>query len=248
MIKTIGIVGFGSFGQTLAQALAPHTSVLVSSRRPIEPADLPKGVKAVSFEETAACDVVILTDNLATLEATAKKIKPFLSKDTLVMDVCSVKVKPAEILQRILGDSCQLLATHPLFGPQSMSNNGGTKGLIVVWHELSRGPFDELKALFTDDLGLKILEVDPDFHDKDMAWVHGLTFFVGRALLNINPPESKLATHYYNELMDLVIQEKQHSYELFMTIQQGNPYADDIRKKFVESLESLESEIMKERG
>ncbi len=247
MIKTIGIVGFGSFGQTFAQALSPHISVCVSSRRPIDPVDLPQGVKAVSFEETAACDVVILADNLATLETTVKKIKPFLSSNTIVMDVCSVKVKPAEILERILGDTCHLVATHPLFGPQSMSNNGGTKGLVVVWHELTKGPFDELRALFADDLGLKILEVDPDSHDRDMAWVHGLTFFVGRALLNINPPESQLATHYYNELMDLVIQERQHSHELFMTIQQGNPYADDIRKKFVESLESLESKIMEER-
>lgn len=248
MVRSIAIVGFGSFGRLLSEILAPHVEVKAFSRREMSQSNMPEGVKLCSIEEAGACDLVILANDLAGLEESCKAIAPHVTQDTIVMDVCSVKLKPAEILQRVLGDKCKLLVTHPLFGPQSFANNGGTKGLRMVWHDQVGGPFPELEELFGGKLGLNIMKLTPDDHDKDMAWVHALTFFVGRGLLNLNPPETPLATHYYKELMDLVTQEKQHSYELFMTVQQGNPYADNIRKQFVDSLSVLESEITKEKS
>ena len=247
MIKNVGIIGFGSFGKLLAEILAPHVQVMVHSRRDISK-DLPANITTGTLEEVGGCQVVVIANNLADLEETCVELKPLVNENTIVLDVCSVKVQPTEIMSRILGGKCHLLATHPLFGPQSYANNGGSKGLRMVWHEVSGGPFPDLEELFGSVLGLNIMKVDPDTHDKDMAWVHGLTFFVGRALLNLNPPETPLATHYYKELMDLVNQEKQHSYELFMTIQQGNPYTDAIRKKYMDSLDMLESQIIKERS
>lgn len=248
MTKSISIIGFGSFGGLLAEILAPHAKVVVFSRRAIPASDLPEGVTLGTIEAAAACDLVILANDLAGLEESCKAIEKLIKPDTIVMDVCSVKTKPAEILERVLGGKCKLLLSHPLFGPQSYANNGGTKGLRMVWHDQAGGPFPELEELFGTTLGLNILKFTPDEHDKDMAWVHALTFFVGRGLLNLDPPQTPLATHYYKELMDLVTQEKQHSYELFMTVQQGNPYADQIRKQFVDSLSALESEITKEKS
>ena len=248
MLKNVAIVGFGSFGKLLAEILAPHMQVMAYSRRDIDPAEVPTGVTMCSIEQAAACDLVILANDLAGLEESCKAVAPHVTSSTVVMDVCSVKTKPAAILTKVLGGKCKLLLTHPLLGPQSYANNGGTKGLRIVWHEQDGGPFPEVEKLFAETLDLKILKVTPDDHDKDMAWVHALTFFVGRGLLNLNPPETPLATHYYKELMDLVTQERQHSYELFMTVQQGNPYADQIRKQFVESLSVLESEITKEKS
>ncbi len=244
MIKSVAIVGFGSFGTLLAEILAPHVEVRAFSRRSINAEDIPSGVSMCSISEAAACDLIILANDLAGLKASCEAIAPYVTSKTVVMDVCSVKTKPARILEAVLSDKCKLLLTHPLFGPQSYANNGGTEGLRIVWHDQIGGPFPEIEDLFSEVLGLKILKISPDDHDKDMAWVHALTFFVGRGLLNLDPPETPLATHYYKELMDLVSQEKQHSYELFMTVQQGNPYADQIRKRFVDSLEALESKIV----
>ena len=85
-----------------------------------------------------------------------------------------------------------------------------------------------------------------DEHDREMAWVHALTFFVGRGLLELDPPASPLSTHYYNELLDVVNVERTHSMELFYTIQRGNPYAEDMRKKLMASLANLESKINNE--
>jgi prephenate dehydrogenase len=89
--------------------------------------------------------------------------------------------------------------------------------------------------------------MSPEEHDKEMAWVHGLTFFVGRALLNMNPPQSELSTHYYQKLIDLVEVEKHHSTELFLTIQRGNPYAEAIRREFIDKISKLKHNVDESR-
>ena len=96
---------------------------------------------------------------------------------------------------------------------------------------------------FLASLGLTVVHMTCDEHDREMAWVHALTFFVGRGLLNIDPPTSLLTTHYYSELLDVVNVERTHSIELFNTIQRGNPYAEEMRKQFIASLTQLENDI-----
>jgi len=244
MITSVGIVGYGSFGKLLADLLAPYAEVKVYSRRNIPSDQMVSNVSLQPIEVVAGCPLVIVANDLASLEEACRKIAPYVSAETIVMDVCSVKVAPVKILRQVFGKRCRLLATHPLWGPQAVAANGGTEGLKMAWHELQGGPFDGVRQLFEGALKLSILPMLPEDHDKEMAWVHGLTFFVGRGLLQLNPPESGLATHYYNELMDVVGVEKTHSYDLFMTIQQGNPYTDDIRRQFVEILGKLEATIM----
>lgn len=61
----------------------------------------------------------------------------------------------------------------------------------------------------------------------------------------MNPPTSKLGTHYYSELLDVVNVERTHTIELFNTIQRGNPYAEEMRQRFLASLESLEKDLQK---
>lgn len=232
----VGIVGFGSFGKLMAELLEPHTDVLVYSRRG----------STATIEEVAGCDLVLLSTELDRLRDVCEQLKPHVSPETIVSDVCSVKVKPAATLEDVLGEKCQLLASHPMFGPQSVKDNGGTKGLTWVWHELTEGDFEEVRELLTKKLQLDILPMTPDEHDKQMAWVHGLTFFVGRGLLELDIPPLTLDTGYYRRLVDLYELEKKHSKALFYTVERGNPYAKEIREKFIKSLGKLESDIEEE--
>ena len=238
--STIGVVGQGAFGQLLTELFAPHAKVSVFDA---DSAITGPGIKSASIDEVASAHVVIIATSLDGIEDVCKQLAPHVTPETIVMDVCSVKVRPAEIMQRVLGDKCRLLATHPLFGPQSVSENGGTQGFKIVWHSVSGHDFVELEQLLVDTLGVEIIRMTPEAHDKEMAWVHGLTFFVGRALMNMNPPHSKLATHYYQKLLDLVDLEQKHSIALFNTIQRGNPYAEQIRQQYLASAQLLESTI-----
>lgn len=237
----ISIFGFGDFGQLITKYLAKETDVLVYDRTH-EKTDLitSLGAKPVDLEEAAKADVVILATTLDALESTITNIAPHVKPGALVADVTSVKVKPAEMMQRLLPDNVQILATHPLFGNVSAAES--LTGHRIILDAIRVDNIEEIESFLTG-LGLKVIHMSCDEHDREMAWVHALTFFVGRGLLNMNPPTSPLTTHYYNELLDVVNVEKTHSLELFNTIQKGNPYAQEMRKKFIASLNDLEQQL-----
>lgn len=235
------IIGFGDFGKLTARHLARKHDVVVYNRNNAKTdVILATGSKPVAFEEAARADVIILAITLDALEETLEHLAPLLTTDTLIVDVTSVKVKPVEMMKRLLPEHVQILATHPLFGPVTASEN-------LTGHKIVIDPIrvknEAAIETFLKGLGLKVVRMSAEEHDREMAWVHALTFFVGRGLMNINPPLSDITTNYYNELLDLVNVEKTHSKELFYTIQRGNPYADEMRQRFIASLQALEKDI-----
>ena len=238
---TISIFGFGDFGKLMTKHLVSRSDVLVYDRNHSRTNEIETlGAKPVSLEEAASGEIVILAVNLDVLEETLVAIAPHLKPGTLVMDVTSVKLKPVEMMKRLVPVNCQILATHPLFGPQTASDS-------LAGHKIVVDPVrvDDIDAIesFLKDMGLEIIHMTADEHDREMAWVHALTFFVGRGLLNMDPPNSDLSTNYYKELLDVVNVERQQSLALFNTIQRGNPYADEMRQKFIASLNELEEQI-----
>lgn len=239
---SFGIVGYGSFGELLARLLAEYADVVISSRREIPDYDLPPHVSVGTLEEVAARDVIVLSNELSVIEENCKQLAKLVKPSSIVMDVCSVKLLPAQYMKKRLGKKCRILATHPLFGPQSVPQVDG-HGKKIVWHEVAGGPFPELEELFADKLGLKIIKMPPEEHDKLMAWIHCLTFFVGRGLLEMNPPQSELATNYYERLLDVIEIERRQSYELFRTVQLGNIYSGQIRKELMQRLRDIDDQL-----
>lgn len=240
----ISIIGFGDFGQLITRHLAPLSTLIVYDRTQHRADQIKQlGAQPVTIEDAARADVVILAVTLDALEPTLEKLAPSLKPGTLVVDVTSVKIKPVEIMERLVPDTCQILATHPLFGPQTASEN--LAGHKIVVDPIRVNDMDQIES-FLQKLGLHVVYMSADEHDREMAWVHALTFFVGRGLLNMDPPTSELSTNYYKELLDVVNVEQQQSLGLFYTIQRGNPYAEEMRQKFITSLSELEQEIQQE--
>lgn len=239
----VGIIGFGAFGQLLARVLSEHVEVLAYDKE-VKSARTDKIVMS-DLQTVASAPLIIIATDLAGIEPVCRQLEPLVSSQAIVMDVCSVKDKPQEIMQQVLGNTCRVLATHPLFGPQSVAENGGVQGLEMVVCGTDSNNTTEIQDIFAEKLGIKFLRMTAQEHDQEMAWVHGLTFFVGRALMNLSPPKSELTTHYYQKLLDLVGLEQQHSDALFMTIQRGNQYTDAVRKAYVKELRALNKQIDK---
>jgi prephenate dehydrogenase len=236
-----GIIGYGSFGKLLSSVLSAYGDVLVYVRDREAKPDL-EGANFVSFEEAAACKVVILAVGLGSLDEASSRLAGCVGKDTIVVDVSSVKTKPVEILEKNLGGKCRILYTHPLFGPQTVQTGSVAGKSIAVCPFDFKGK-DKILHFLEDKLQLKVIEMSAEDHDKEMAWVHALTFFVGRGLMKLDPPASPLTTGYYQKLLDLVELEHKHSIELFNTVERGNPFAAEIRDKFMEELRSIDEEI-----
>ena len=137
---TIGIVGFGRFGQFIAQTFAKHGRVVVTSRTDYSDIATGMGVTFVPLQSSNDffnhdLDVLIVAVSILSFESTVKKLVQPLqnyiwrsNKGPLVVDVLSVKEHARSVMLHYLPEECDILCTHPMFGPDSGRNG---------WHNLN---------------------------------------------------------------------------------------------------------------
>lgn len=237
----IGIVGFGQFGQFMARHLAAFFDVTVCDNADRQIEAERAGVKWRQFETVAGKEIVVFAVPLKSFETVLQRAAPFLPENALCFDVCSVKIEPLRLMREILPATVEIVGTHPLFGPQS--GRGGIEGLRIALCPLRTTQSEKIKAFLADELKLKVLEKSPEQHDREMAHVQALTHFVARALDELHVSDSDLATVSYEELMKAARLVSEDSWELFQTIQQGNPFADAKRRAFLEKLSEIETRL-----
>lgn len=234
-MKTVGIIGFGHFGRFLADKLDSVCAVRVYAR------DGQAGKWGAELEQVAQSDYVILAVPLTAYEAMLERIKTYIPETSVIVDICSVKVRPIEIITSILPRQ-RIVSTHPLFGPQSAANSLKDHTVVVCPEQSNEEAAKSVIALCRQ-LDLKVVEMSAEAHDQEMATVHGLTFFIAHSLKEMGLQDQTLATPSFHKLLDLAILERQHTEGLFTTIQAGNPYAKVIRDKFTREVESLGKRI-----
>lgn len=237
----LGIIGFGQFGRFMTQHLAPFFDVAVYDNADFSQEAEKIGVRWNDFESVAAKQIVIFAVPLNSFESVLSRAVPFLQTGALCLDVCSVKMKPLELMRSILPETVEIIGTHPLFGPQS--GRSGIENLRIAFCPVRTNKNEAIKRFLADDLKLKVLEKSPEAHDREMAHVQALTHFVARALDELHVIDSDLATVSYEELMKAARLVSEDSWELFQTIQQGNPFAETKRQAFIEKLIELEKRV-----
>ena len=125
--EKLGLIGFGAFGRLTARHLSPWFDILAHDPAATDA----EGVATLTDLATAAaCPTVVLAVPVEALEATLIAIRPHLAPGALVIDVGSVKVKPAQAMAELLPPGVRIVGTHPLFGPQS--GKDGIAGLRIA--------------------------------------------------------------------------------------------------------------------
>lgn len=134
---TIGVVGFGNFGQFLSSTFVKHGRVIGMSRTDYTEAAEALGAEYISISDAAdffrQVDVVLLAVSIKSFEATLRNLAPHIQNDMtrrnfagiqgpLFVDVLSVKEHPRKLMLDILPPECDILCTHPMFGPISGAN------------------------------------------------------------------------------------------------------------------------------
>ncbi|MCR5878771.1 prephenate dehydrogenase [Phenylobacterium sp. J367] len=241
-MKTLGLIGFGQFGQLAAGVLKDHFDVLVSDAAP-DAAERARalGVAFGPQEAAAAREVVVVAVPVAVMRQVFAAIAPHLKPGALVCDVGSVKMLPSQWMTELLPDHVDLVATHPLFGPQSVARDG-LAGLRFVVCPL-RGDRYEKVAAFGRSLGLAVTVTTPEEHDEEMAYVQALTHLIGRSLVNLGIPDERLATQSYQHLLELCGLIGADTFELFTAIQTQNPFAPKVVQAFVAQAENLLAQV-----
>lgn len=235
--REIGFIGFGSFGQFIMPYLTPYFNVTVFDKRDVKLDCQRLGVKYASLQETCQKEIVVLGVPVQFLEALLIEIKNYINPSAIVVDVSSVKVKPVDLMLKYLSTENQIIGLHPLFGPQSGKN--GIAGLNLVFCPVRTSRYGNMIKFFSQTLKLNLLERSAELHDKQMAYVQALTHFVGRAVNNMDIPDVEQKTPAYQHLIDIKKNLGQDSMDLFLTIENENPYAKEVREQFLEELHKL---------
>jgi prephenate dehydrogenase len=245
-MKTLGLIGFGQFGRLAAQLLSPHFDVLATDAAPgAEAAVREAGFAFGSLSEVAARDVVVVAVPVVAMQAVFGAIAPHLKPGALVADVGSVKMLPSRWMVELLPAHVDLIATHPLFGPQSAK--AGLQGLRFVICPI-RGDRHERVAAFGRGLGLTVTVTTAEEHDREMAYVQALTHLIGRSLVNLGIPDEDLKTQSYQHLLELCSLIGADTFELFTAIQTQNPFAAEVVEAFVAEARSLLDQVAVEQA
>ncbi len=217
------ILGTGSFGEFLTKLMPKSAKITLLSSRKSSDEELASAVKSA--------EVIVLAIPFKGYASTIERLKPFLQPQTLIVDVCSVKVKPIQLLHKLLPNHQNWLMTHPLFGPESGKHS--VAGLNFVVCE-SRGEVaSEITRHFEDNLQTNIVKMSAEEHDKQMATAQGLTFFLSEVLHGMGVHNQRLMTPSYQKLLDLSRLYSYESQELLDILQLDNPYTAELRQQFI---------------
>jgi prephenate dehydrogenase len=235
--RSLGIIGHGDFGrflEMLARLYAPHLSVRIHSRKAT-----PDGLRFFSLEQVCQCDVVIIAVSIRAFGEVLGKVLPLLAPGSILVDVNTVKAHPATLLRETARGK-RYVTTHPMFGPYSFEKQGASlRGLrlVIADHTLAQ---DEMAAVIAwlKGLGLDVVEMTPEAHDRMLAETLFLTHYVAQAVARGGFVRTDIDTLSFGFLMDAVESVKSDT-ELFRDVFAFNPYCEEIITRF----EKAEAEV-----
>lgn len=233
----LGIIGLGHFGNMLAETFAlhwPQSNLALYDITEPEKGDLESPCKA---------DLLFVCVPISSLESCLQKIKPHLLENTTVIDVCTVKIYAVETMKRVL-DNQRMIASHPMFGPQSTRNGTDFFGLNLVSHNLSAPAFIyDVFSLFWDNLGVQVIELTPEEHDKFAAYSINYNHLVGRIGEHIGLQTTPIDTKGFKVIFDAMNYVTNDTWQLFRDMQNFNPYAQEMREKVIKALDEIEKKL-----
>ena len=240
---SIGIIGFGRFGRVIHRLFEDVFEVWVSSSS-YKDGDI-EGVRFDSLENVVrTVDAVFLTVPINKTGQMAERIRPFLRKGQVVVDVCSVKELPNEAMKRALeGTGVAIWPTHPMFGPDSTQN--GFEGLVWVSCQDELQP--EVIAPYLDHLrrkGLVVVETTCSLHDRMAASSQGLTHFVGRILDELDIHPTDIDTLGYKRLLAVREQTCNDTWELFCDLQSFNRFTPYVHQALLDAIFKVHSRFL----
>ena len=239
--KTLSIIGMGDFGRFMVHHLKPYFEITVFD--PFQDlTDLSNGCEvAQNIHDCAKSDIIILAVPVRAMDDIMAEIAPHIQGGQLVIDVASVKVKPAAILKNHLDDNVDIIGLHPLFGPQS--GRDGIKGLNIALVNVQGNRTQCMYDFLANDLGVSVFECSADEHDIQVAYAQGLTHMIAKSFAMMNIPEITQKTRTFELLEQMVDLIKHDSDPLVQSILMDNPHCDDVKRDFFKSMKVLEEKF-----
>lgn len=234
-MQTAAIIGFGRFGELMASLCAQRFEVVIvendnAKRRVAEQV----GYKIISIEDIVDADFIFLAIPISGLEDALNQLAPLLRRDQVVVDLCSVKVYPMQLMQKILKVP-QIMGCHAMFGPDSAKK--GLQGRQVALCPL-RIEEDNLNAVrdLWERQGCKVVETTSEKHDHDMVYTLAFTHTIARIILHMKLPEVTFRTRGFEDITEVARLSAKDSEQLYYDMLYYNPYFKDLLQDFRSSV------------
>lgn len=252
---TIGIVGFGNFGQFLARRFVEAGHRVIGTSR----GDYREDARIMGAEFFPDIDdfceqhpdVVVLSTSILSLDGILRSLPvQRLKRSTLFVDVLSVKVFPKNLLLEVLPEEVDILCTHPMFGPDS--GKGSWDGLNFMYEPVRIGSSEERQnrmKTFVDFFkreGCRMVEMTCEEHDKAAASTQFITHSVGRTLGAMNLKRTDIDTKGYESLLSLVENTTNDSFELYYGLFLYNPNATEELERLEQAFDQVKRRLFQQ--
>ena len=208
--KKVGFIGFGLIGGSIGKAIkaaypnttilghAAHEETLLQAHR----AGITEHAGFLPLEEFASVDLLFLCSPVRVNLEYLKKIKPYLSPDTLITDVGSVK-GDIHAAVRELGLTAQFIGGHPMTGSEKTGFVHASPSLLEnAYYILTKDEATDEHLLhdfseYIASLKAIPLVLTPQTHDFATAAISHLPHVISAALVNLvrnNDPDAILKT------------------------------------------------------
>lgn len=248
-MKTIAIVGFGRFGKTLYRLLKDDFKVILFNRSQKAFIDFKGSSNTVivrSIQEIYHAEVIFYCVPISSFEKVIAEHKKYFANHILI-DTLSVKVYSEKIFRKYLKNTpTQALLTHPLFGPDSSKQGFSELPLVIDKFITSDEHYLFWKNYFLKK-GLNVINMSAKEHDQLAASSQGLTHFIGRLLEQFDFKKTKIDTLGAKKLHEVLDQTCNDTWELFMNLQNYNPYTKKMRIKLGRAYDLLYNKLLPNR-
>ncbi|KAG8464520.1 hypothetical protein KFE25_009888 [Diacronema lutheri] len=166
----------------------------------------------------------------------------------LVVNVLSVKLLPKAAMLRALPASCDIVCSHPMFGPESGKH--GWRDLPFVYDAVrvrDRHRFCRFLALW-EEQGCKMTNLSCEEHDRLAAGSQFVTHLTGRVLGKLALRSTPINTRGFESLLALIDSTSADSFDLFYALYAHNPNSTEQLTMYAQALESLRAELLAFKG
>jgi len=236
----IAVIGAGKMGVWFAKFfLKEGYSVVVADRKrdKLEKLRSELGVEIADFAEAAkSADRVLICVSISAFEEVVKKISPAIHEGQVIMDICSVKEFPVNLMHKHFHGAL-VLGTHPVFGPGSTGIENKPFVLTPTNSQEEAVAADLKKWL--EERKARVFIMSPKKHDELMSAVLGLPHFLGLVacdtlLEQADYSETKqVAGTTYRLLFTLAEVAAMETPELFNSLQLNLPGLEQLEEAFL---------------
>ncbi|PIP88738.1 MAG: prephenate dehydrogenase [Bdellovibrionales bacterium CG12_big_fil_rev_8_21_14_0_65_38_15] len=238
----VGIIGFGRLGKLIARYLKEDADVIVCDLSDVSKEAKELGVQTGTLDEVCQCPIVIPFVPISEFENLMIQIKDKLNPKSLLVDVCSVKELPVNAMLKHLPENIQILATHPMFGPDSARETVFGHKIVLCPVRIEDKLLNDIKR-YLNGHGLKVIETTAEEHDRQISHSLVLAHFIGRTLMDTGAERQEIETLGYKRLMKILGVVQNDSWQLFVDMNKYNRFADQARARFIGSLTAIDQKL-----